>query len=78
LKELRLGEKTELYLGVAHAWDLEGTETRIELAKKVVKNFGIATECGMGRTPAEEFDAVMDVLKKASRSSGSTNQKSEN
>ena len=62
LEKLKLRKETMLYLGLAHAWDLDGTKRRIEAAKKVVKNFGIATECGMGRTPKDEFESVIEVL----------------
>ncbi|CZR59321.1 uncharacterized protein PAC_09213 [Phialocephala subalpina] len=62
LKDLKLGPESELILGLAHAWDLEGTEKRIEVARKFVDNFAISTECGMGRTPKEEFDSVIEVM----------------
>lgn len=65
-KQLRLKSQTKVFLGLAHAWDVEGTQKRIEVARKVLGDFGIATECGMGRTPKDEFDAVMDVLATAS------------
>jgi hypothetical protein len=50
LKNLRLQESTELYLGLVHAQDgAEGTEKRIAAAKKHVSNFGVASECGISR-----------------------------
>ena len=37
----------EIYLGIIHAADgFEGARKRIELARKYVPEFGIATECG--------------------------------
>lgn len=64
LKELKLRKETKIYLGLVHPWDLDGTQKRIETARKVVDGFGIATECGLGRTSKEEFDAMMVVLAK--------------
>jgi hypothetical protein len=62
MKELKLRKETQIYLGLAHAWDLKGTEKRISLARKVLEMFGIATECGLGRTEKVEFEAVMEVV----------------
>jgi hypothetical protein len=62
LKQLRLGEGTELFLGLVHAKDgVAGTNRRIATAKRHVQRFGIATECGMARarTPA----VVEELLK---------------
>jgi hypothetical protein len=66
LQELKLRKETKIYLGLAHPWDFDGTWKRIEMASKILNNFGIASECGMGRTPKDEFEAVMDVLAKVS------------
>ncbi|EME50400.1 hypothetical protein DOTSEDRAFT_165619 [Dothistroma septosporum NZE10] len=52
---------TELYLGVVQYNDPEGTKKRIEAAKKYVPEFGVATECGWGRTPAEQVDGIMKL-----------------
>ena len=60
LKDLELG-KTELFLGVVHYDDLEGTKQRIESAASSGKAFGVATECGMGRTPAEQLDSILEI-----------------
>lgn len=62
----RLGEHgTELYLGVAQANELEGTRKRIEAAERVLGDFpfGVATECGWGRTPREEIGSILEILK---------------
>lgn len=60
LKNLELGS-TELYLGVVHAGDEEGTRRRIATASQLVKDFSIGTECGMGRTPPEDFASIMSI-----------------
>ncbi|KAF4548718.1 Hypothetical protein D9617_26g079330 [Elsinoe fawcettii] len=66
LKGLEIGD-TELYLGLVHGYDEEGTMRRIEAAKKAVKRFGVATECGMGRTPQEKFDSIAEICTKVSQ-----------
>ena len=60
LKDLELG-KTQLYLGLVHADDLEGTKQRIAAANSAGKTFGVATECGMGRTPPEHLDSIWEI-----------------
>lgn len=61
LRDLRLPEGTELYLGLVHAGDPEGTRRRIDAAGAVVPSFGVATECGMGRTPREQIDGLLSL-----------------
>lgn len=43
--------------------DDEGTKRRIEAACQVVKSFGIATECGFGRTLEEESDSILKIAR---------------
>lgn len=59
---------TELYLGVVQAGDLEGTTKRIEAAQKALGDFpfGVATECGWGRTPPEDIDSILRILREVS------------
>ena len=60
LSQLNLPAATELYLGLVHMTDgLEGTRARMLEAAKVVKHFGVATECGFGRRPAESIPDLM-------------------
>ncbi|KAF2218678.1 hypothetical protein BDZ85DRAFT_269873 [Elsinoe ampelina] len=66
LKGLEIGE-TDLYLGLVHGFDEDGTKRRIETAKKVVEKFGIGTECGMGRTPGEKFGSIGQISTKFSQ-----------
>lgn len=63
LKDLKTDAR--LFLGLVHANDEDGTRRRIETAQKVLGNreFGVATECGMGRTPAEELDSILQISK---------------
>jgi hypothetical protein len=56
LDGLELPQGTTLYLGLLHKEDgLEGARRRIATAKTHVRDFGVATECGMARdaTPAD-------------------------
>ncbi|MGO4104204.1 hypothetical protein AB4Y63_09660 [Leifsonia sp. YAF41] len=59
LAELTLGTQTELFLGLVHHEDgIEGAERRIRAAAAPltaagINQFGVATECGFGRGPAE-------------------------
>lgn len=57
---------TELFLGLVHYDDLEGTKRKIQTAKTVLDSFGIASECGMGRTPPGEVDRILDITAAAS------------
>jgi hypothetical protein len=50
LEDLNFPDGCELFLGLVHAGDgTEGALRRAKAANKVVSNFGIATECGLGR-----------------------------
>jgi hypothetical protein len=54
LSQLSLHPETYLFLGLVHIRDgVEGARRRIATAQRVVERFGVATECGMGRRPAE-------------------------
>jgi methionine synthase II (cobalamin-independent) len=54
-RDLKLGDGTELFLGLVHAKDgVEGTRARLAAARRHAPQFGIATECGMARARSEE------------------------
>ena len=56
LKELDRPPGSELYLGLVHAQDgVEGTVKRMRAAREFAQGFGIATECGFGRTRTPEL-----------------------
>lgn len=65
LKLDRSGSKPpHVYLGLVHANDEAGTQKRIETAQASVPfPFGVATECGLGRTPPEEIDSILQICK---------------
>ena len=50
LKGLKLRPETQLCLGLVHYTDgLEGTRRRLATARRHVRDFAVATECGFGR-----------------------------
>ncbi len=62
LSDLRLNPETELYLGLVHHSDgVAGTRQRIAAAAKVIPDFGIATECGMGRRDPKTMFELLRV-----------------
>ena len=59
---LKLKPETELFLGLVHHTDgVAGTQQRIATAEKFVANFGISTECGMGRRPADTISELLRI-----------------
>jgi hypothetical protein len=55
LRDLKMAPETKLYLGLVHYSDgEEGTSQRMAVADQVVRDYGIATECGFGRRPREQ------------------------
>ena len=62
LAALSLRPETELYLGLVHFTDgIEGTIRQIEAASRHVRNFGLATECGLGRRPSNTITPLLDI-----------------
>ena len=69
LKDLQWHPETELYLGLVHVTDgLAGTQRRMAAAAMVVSNYGIATECGFGRRPAETVTPLLQLHREAAES----------
>jgi ubiquinone/menaquinone biosynthesis C-methylase UbiE len=59
---LRLGQETELYLGVISPGDGEaGAGARIAMAQRYIEDFGVATVCGWGRLPEYEVPGLIDL-----------------
>jgi ubiquinone/menaquinone biosynthesis C-methylase UbiE len=62
LGALHLRPETELYLGLVHHTDgVEGTARRMEVARRFVSGFGIATECGWGRRPPATVPELLRI-----------------
>ncbi|HET9492342.1 MAG TPA: class I SAM-dependent methyltransferase [Methylomirabilota bacterium] len=69
LRELRLRPETELYLGLVHHTDgVEGTTRRMEVARRCISDFGIATECGWGRRPPSTIPELLRIHRELSAS----------
>ncbi|HSF07709.1 MAG TPA: class I SAM-dependent methyltransferase [Methylomirabilota bacterium] len=67
LRDLRLRAETELYLGLVHHTDgVEGTRRRMEVARRFVPGFGIATECGWGRRAPATIPELLRVHRELS------------
>ncbi|KAJ5640060.1 uncharacterized protein N7484_007922 [Penicillium longicatenatum] len=69
LKRLKAGDKTKLYRGLVHPNDEEGTFRRLQAARNVIpgRDFGVSTECGMGRTPKEELASILQISKNVTK-----------
>ena len=62
LSAMKLRPETELFLGLVHHTDgVEGTRARIATAEKFVTDFGISTECGMGRRPPDTISELLRI-----------------
>lgn len=60
LADLAIEPETEFYLGLLHAEDgAEGARHRAALAAEFLPEFGLSTECGLGRHSTEQLDAVL-------------------
>ncbi|MBV9359667.1 MAG: hypothetical protein JO023_29505, partial [Chloroflexi bacterium] len=62
LRDLRLSPTTKLYLGLVHYTDgVDGARRRIQAARRARSDFGVATECGMGRRPPATIPALLEL-----------------
>ncbi|MFO0989344.1 MAG: hypothetical protein U1F37_18615 [Alphaproteobacteria bacterium] len=62
LARLAAPRETELYLGLVHYTDgVEGSARRIRTARRHRAQFGIATECGLGRRPRETIPRLLEI-----------------
>lgn len=66
-----LPEGTDLYLGLVHHEDgVDGALRRIAAASSAVPRFGVATECGFGRGPAERTVPLLDLHRRIIEAAG--------
>ncbi|KAK8215733.1 hypothetical protein IWZ01DRAFT_524649 [Phyllosticta capitalensis] len=68
LRALDVG-RAELFLGLVHAEDEEGTWRRLRAAREVLgeeREVGVASECGLGRTPADKLQSIAEISTKVS------------
>ena len=68
LERLALKGASQLYLGLVHHEDgIAGARRRLEAANRVVANFGVATECGLGRLDPAIVPSLLDLHKSVAR-----------
>jgi SAM-dependent methyltransferase len=68
LADLRLPADTELFLGLLQPGDADDdTLRRIDLARALDVDFGLATPCGWGRFPPASVPALVDAHRRLSR-----------
>ncbi|MGE5147908.1 MAG: hypothetical protein ACM3N5_14240 [Candidatus Eiseniibacteriota bacterium] len=71
LARLELPPQSELYLGLVHNTDgLEGSRRRLDVARRHRGAFGVATECGFGRRPAETLPQLLKIHADLARGAG--------
>ena len=64
LKNLKLPEDCEFYLGLIHHNDEQGDKARIEAACRTINTFGISTECGWGRADPQRVPGLVGAHRK--------------
>jgi len=65
LRQLRIAESTELYLGLVHYQDQRGDDARMATARKYTRVSGVATECGWGRGDPARVSGLLSSLDRA-------------
>jgi hypothetical protein len=65
LHSLRRPAPTQLYLGLIHHGDEHGDRRRIATARTVTPRFGVATECGWGRTDPARVSGLLESHRRA-------------
>ena len=68
MADLALPADVELFMGLIHHDDHEGDLARIATARRVRDRFGIATECGWGRTDPERVPGLIASHRRAMES----------
>ena len=65
LRELNLPADAELILGLIHFDDSDGDAARIAAAREFLPSFGVASECGWGRTDPERVPGLLASHRRA-------------
>lgn len=60
LKDYAANKETRIYLGLIHHDDEAGDTARINAAKNYLDDFGVATECGWGRSDPKKVPGLLD------------------
>jgi hypothetical protein len=61
LQDLKSSD-TNVFLGLLHLHDgAEGSLKRVKMARRYLRSFGVATECGLGRRPRETLPELLRI-----------------
>ncbi|MCI0901234.1 MAG: hypothetical protein J4N70_09935, partial [Chloroflexi bacterium] len=60
LRSLTVAANTEVMLGLIHFDDAQGDAARIATASDYLTSFGVATECGWGRTDPARIIGLLE------------------
>jgi hypothetical protein len=67
---------TQLYLGLLQHDDTAGDQARIAAARRVMQDFGVAAECGFGRTDPRRVPSILASHRRAAESLADARQSS--
>ena len=67
LRDMKLQAETEVILGLMHYDDAQGDEARIATAGTYLTSFGVATECGWGRTDPARVTGLLESHARAAQ-----------
>lgn len=70
LAELEGFERSSLYLGLIHHGDPDGDRARIATARVFADAFGVASECGWGRTDPGRLPGLLESHRRAAEDAG--------
>ena len=65
LRDWQRRDGTHLYIGLIHHDDEAGDQRRIEAARRVIPRFGIASECGWGRSDPARLHGLLHSHRRA-------------
>jgi len=69
LRDIDLDPVTDIFLGLLHDdGGAMGNKLRLSAASKVLNDFGIAAECGLGRRRQEDIAKILMLQGQVSRS----------
>lgn len=70
LRNLKASPGTRIYLGLVLQGDPDGDQARIVVAKQFLDDFGVATECGWGRTDPANVQGLLESHRRAAETLG--------
>jgi hypothetical protein len=68
LRDFERRPETQIYLGLIHQTDgVSGARRRMAAASRFIDDFGVATECGLGRRPPESVAGLLALHREIAR-----------